>query len=652
MSRYLAGFGHTVSSSFGAVPEKFLAACLGGNNASAWDTPTMLLPDPGGAPGPPPPGYQMMYLMPDGRMMPAHPMGAPHVMMGAPHPGAPPPMHTPGWGAPEPNWGGTPGAGWAPTPGSHLQHNFGHQLPPPPPPPGLHQHPQPPWRAARPPPPPVGSVARNPINGNSPFVPEYGVAHQGHVGSNPPTKHSNNASGSIKQSPLASAPAPGTAPSVAPTNPAGGTPGNPKKGKPKNKANAVVTFPTVDEIPVVKPVDFDSLPLDVQQYRLERAKNWPSRKAEEARLNAHGADAEKAVQLALEEKLARDKRKARLAEVLAEQRKLGHFEASEEIGGMLGVDGVAGGTTDGDAQGHQNNQKGKGNGKGQGGRGGRGAARGRNADKANNKSTPDSSRWAGNAKRPSPFESGDVVHPAKQPKIENDEGEHPMGKQSEEQRKPSAKGNQRACRFWAETGVCRRGDACGFKHEGEGGILRPAPPGAYAVSPGDGGDGNEIEGIESIPTGTTGTGDGTSTAAPGTGSFKKKQACRYFARGRCAAGDSCTFAHIERSVGNQSRNNNNAQGRGGTKNPTDQTLLKKLFAKEVRRDKSRLLQVFRFLVSNKFLNKCPAGKQWEESSNNLVMFPWVDDPEHVDKVKEKLKVLAAKAEEEDVPEDE
>jgi cleavage and polyadenylation specificity factor subunit 4 len=87
------------------------------------------------------------------------------------------------------------------------------------------------------------------------------------------------------------------------------------------KKNQPVTFPTVDEIPVVKPVDVSTLPEDVRKYREERAKHWPSDRNVQAKDEA-GED------------LAREKelRRARLREILAKQRELGHFEASQEIG--------------------------------------------------------------------------------------------------------------------------------------------------------------------------------------------------------------------------------------------------------------------------------------------------------------------------------
>ena len=87
------------------------------------------------------------------------------------------------------------------------------------------------------------------------------------------------------------------------------------------KKNQPVTFPTVDEIPVVKPVDVSTLPEDVRKYREERAKHWPSDRNVQAKENA-GED------LVREKELRRE----RLREILAQQRELGHFEASQEIG--------------------------------------------------------------------------------------------------------------------------------------------------------------------------------------------------------------------------------------------------------------------------------------------------------------------------------
>jgi hypothetical protein len=108
-------------------------------------------PAPEGPPGAPPPGYQMMYLMPDGRMMPAHGM-PPAMMMGSPH-GAPPrpPMQAPGWAAPPPTWGAAPGQPWGTQHPPHQQHFQPYPgVPPPrPPPSGAHQ----------PPPPAVGASA-------------------------------------------------------------------------------------------------------------------------------------------------------------------------------------------------------------------------------------------------------------------------------------------------------------------------------------------------------------------------------------------------------------------------------------------------------------------------------------------------------------
>ena len=101
----------------------------------------------------------------------------------------------------------------------------------------------------------------------------------------------------------------------------------------ENAQDKGATFPTVDEIPVVAPVDVASLPEDVRAYRQERAKNWPGRAREEAR---DEKDAETVAAAEAEEAERKARRRARLAEVLAEQRRLGHFEASEEIGELVG----------------------------------------------------------------------------------------------------------------------------------------------------------------------------------------------------------------------------------------------------------------------------------------------------------------------------
>ena len=87
----------------------------------------------------------------------------------------------------------------------------------------------------------------------------------------------------------------------------------------------------------------------------------------------------------------------------------------------------------------------------------------------------------------------------------------------------------------------------------------------------------------------------------------------------------------------------NQWGAGITGGSRDPTLLKKLFAKEVRVDRSRLTQVFRFLVNNDFLRDFdPSGQDSRKKDLwDLWMFPWVDDP--VRSTKAELRKLAAEA---------
>ena len=172
-----------------------------------------------------------------------------------------------------------------------------------------------------------------------------------------------------------------------------------------------MTFPTAAEIPEVRPVDVASLPADVRAYRSERAKNWPTAANAARRLEADALTAEAKAA----EDASRAERRARLAEILARQRALGHFEASEEIEGGKGGRGGGGSITGG----------GRGGARGRGGRGGRGRGE----------------KDAASERR------GGV-----------DGGAPP----------PPPRGRPRPCRFWA-AGACRRGDACGFSHVGEAG---------------------------------------------------------------------------------------------------------------------------------------------------------------------------------------
>ena len=193
---------------------------------------------------------------------------------------------------------------------------------------------------------------------------------------------------------------------------------------PAFKREKGVTFPTVDEIPAVKQVDVASLPEDVRRYREERAKNWPSRAVVERRQReAEERAARGQLSSSTTDAAAAAARRAALREILAKQRELGHFEASEEIGD------VGGGAGDEEA-GFARRRAGGGNRKGKGRGGG------------------------------DPDAGGDDSAPAKRSRRDAGAG---------------ARRGTRPCRYW-QLGKCRRGDARDFVHEGDAGGERTGPP--------------------------------------------------------------------------------------------------------------------------------------------------------------------------------
>jgi hypothetical protein len=100
----------------------------------------------------------------------------------------------------------------------------------------------------------------------------------------------------------------------------------------------------------------------------------------------------------------RPRRRARLAEVLAEQRRLGHFEASEEIGALVGWSGTPPTVPGTEERGAAPKGAGRGGGAP---REPRPAPRGGRRD------------WTGGAARPSPFEAGTVPE-AKRRRVDGD----------------------------------------------------------------------------------------------------------------------------------------------------------------------------------------------------------------------------------------
>ena len=452
---------------------------------------------------------------------------------------------------PQGRWGAPAAAGWA----AQMQQHYGQQQQPPPQPPQQPQQQQ--WFGTvgggpppPPPPPPASDVHPAP---SSPSTNPAGGKRNRNRGKN------RSRGGKPADPPSRSKPDAdeGAAP------PSDSVPAQQPEPTPAFKREKGVTFPTVDEIPAVKQVDVASLPEDVRRYREERAKNWPSRAVVERR------------QKEAEERAARGQlsssttdaaaaaaaRRAALREILAKQRELGHFEASEEIGD------VGGGAGDEEAgfaaaAGGGGNRKGK-------GRGGR-----------------------------DPDAGGDDSAPAKRSRRDAGAG---------------ARRGTRTCRYW-QLGKCRRGDACDFVHEGDAGGNRTGPPST---------------GAEICP-----------TISP-TNAATNATPCRFFLRGRCKSGRRCAFAHDEsaREKARAAARDKKAKASTLTTNgggDQSQTLLRKLLAREVRVDRSRLLQVFRFLVNNDFLRGHDPSRP-----GDLWMFPWVDDP--VRSPKETLRALAAEA---------
>lgn len=90
--------------------------------------------------------------------------------------------------------------------------------------------------------------------------------------------------------------------------------------KKRRKSAPTTAAAADDDVSELRPADPTRLSEDVRKYREERAKHWPSDRNVRAKLEAG------------EEERAREARRRRLREILAKQREMGHFEASQEIG--------------------------------------------------------------------------------------------------------------------------------------------------------------------------------------------------------------------------------------------------------------------------------------------------------------------------------
>ena len=90
---------------------------------------------------------------------------------------------------------------------------------------------------------------------------------------------------------------------------------------------------------------------------------------------------------------------------------------------------------------------------------------------------------------------------------------NPKGRgKCDKNRTPNTKAGDNACRAWAKTGTCPRGNSCPYDHSGN----RPAK---------------------------TSNKDGGNPKPKGKGKGRPKLLCKFFAQGNCTAGDKCTYSH-------------------------------------------------------------------------------------------------------------
>ncbi|KAL2645387.1 hypothetical protein R1flu_012974 [Riccia fluitans] len=109
---------------------------------------------------------------------------------------------------------------------------------------------------------------------------------------------------------------------------------------------------------------------------------------------------------------------------------------------------------------------------------------------------------------------------------------------------------------------------------------------------------------------------GSDAGVKGSSPCKNKKICYYFRRGRCRKGRKCEFLHERSDRPKKPRKDAAGRDSAGGANKKQASLLYKLLEPEIRRDKSHLMQSFRFLVNNKFLEEYP--------QKPLKLFEWTD----------------------------
>ncbi|KAH9295936.1 hypothetical protein KI387_039524 [Taxus chinensis] len=108
-------------------------------------------------------------------------------------------------------------------------------------------------------------------------------------------------------------------------------------------------------------------------------------------------------------------------------------------------------------------------------------------------------------------------------------------------------------------------------------------------------------------------------------SEKCQKICKFFQHGRCLKGQRCTFRHAHRAndtrkgaiVASELPTRITVPSKLPKRKPT---LLEKLLSGEIKKEKSHLLQIFRFMVNNSFLTEWPNEPlkffQWSREASN------------------------------------
>ncbi|XP_024534105.1 uncharacterized protein LOC112347443 [Selaginella moellendorffii] len=101
-----------------------------------------------------------------------------------------------------------------------------------------------------------------------------------------------------------------------------------------------------------------------------------------------------------------------------------------------------------------------------------------------------------------------------------------------------------------------------------------------------------------------------------------RKICVFFQKGHCKKGRRCHFLHDTANNNDEERKDSRSENAKAERvqKEREPTLLAKLLSSEIKRDKSHLLQCFRFFVNNRFLEDHHPGAP-------LKLFEWAEDDE-------------------------